>query len=101
MDFGLTVLNLSSRSSFLRFLLGIFLEDAQDILNRLRVLVRTVVGRDDVFGLRTIHVRAPIGHYSVAGIGRITAAPVADNCMIRNTSRHRNGVHGAEKTAFR
>ena len=42
------------------FVLGssvrVFLKNAQHILDRLRVLVCAVVGRDDVFGLSTIHM---------------------------------------------
>src|ERR1700758_4898219 len=34
----------------------VFLEDSQDIFDRLRVLMRAVVGRHDVFALSAIHV---------------------------------------------
>ena len=51
------------------FLLRVSLENPQDILNRLRVLVRVVVGRHDLFGLSIVHVRTPVRHDAITGIG--------------------------------
>ena len=60
--------NPSTNRIFLNFSFRVRLEDAQHILYCFRVLVRAVIGRDDVLSLRTIHMRAPIRHDSIAGI---------------------------------
>ena len=41
----------ATNRTFLNFLFGVRLEDTQHILHHLRVLMRAVVGRDDVLNL--------------------------------------------------
>jgi len=49
-------------------LLRVSLEDLHYVVDGLQVLMRAVVGRHDVFGFGTVHVRAPVRHNSVTGI---------------------------------
>ena len=79
----------------------VFFKNAQNLLAGLWVLVRDVAGRNDILRDCAIHVRTPIRHDAVTGIGRITTAAVADDRVVGHTWRHRNRVHSIEKTAFR
>ena len=59
-------------------------EDAADVLDGLRVLVRAVARGHDALELSALQVRAPIRHDAVAGIGGIAAS--ASTCTVFSVS---------------
>ena len=58
-------------------------EDAVNFLDRLRMLVRGVMRRNDLFGMRVGQVRAPVGHDAVAGFRRIATSAVKFSIIIK------------------
>ena len=67
-------------------------ENAADFLNGLGVLVCGVARGNDKLGLGALHVRTPIGHDTVGGIGSVASAPVAHDGVIRDSGRNRDLV---------
>src|SRR3954468_9363304 len=76
-------------------------EKTQHFGGRLRVLVRAVIGRNNLLAGGTFHVRTPIGYHAVARLRRVTAALVTDYGVVRNAARDRHGVNCVYEAALR
>jgi hypothetical protein len=75
-------------------------QDPVHFLHPLLVLMARMTGGNASFRLRAIQVRTPIRHNVVAAIRSISAASVANNGMVRDVIRDRQGVHSADEWVF-
>ena len=67
-------------------------KNASHFLNGLRILVRRVTRGNDNLGFSALHVRTPVGHDTVGGIGSVASAPVTHDRVIRDAGRDRDLV---------
>ena len=76
-------------------------ENAKHFLDGLGILVRAVVARRNELGIRAVHMGAPIRHEAVAGVRRVAPAAVADDGVVRDGWRDREGIDCFAEPAFR
>src|SRR5271165_2855784 len=60
----------------------------------------TVFRWHNFFGLCAVEVRTPVRHNAVAAIRGVPAASVANDGIVRDVIRDRQGVHCADKCIF-
>src|SRR6266550_4989856 len=73
--------------------LGVELENAMDLGDRLWIERRAVTRRNNPFALGPIKVAAPVSHNTVTAVRSVATAAVTDNGVIWDFFRHRDLVN--------
>src|SRR6266550_1151491 len=81
--------------------LGVELENAMDLGDRLWIERRAVTRRDNSFAPGTVKMAAPISDDAVAAVRSVATAAVTDNGVIRNSLRDRDLIDCYNETIVR
>ena len=66
-----------------------FEQDFSHFLHGLRVLIGSMAGWHDLFGLRTLQMRTRVRNHAIAAVGRVPAAAVSDDGVIGDSTGER------------